>query len=125
MPQANLAYHNSCPVAQIATAAAAVIYDLDHKPLAENIRLLELESEAANLQTLSSEGAIFQLGIIAALVDSFVSQIPTTSPALAGEERNLMAVTAMLESVARFIESIDARRDIVRDYYFAPRRTLS
>lgn len=117
MSEAMQSSTNVCPVAQLAREASVVIAGLDACSMSEVERLFELERAASERIARSAVGALFQLGIVHAHVDTILAHVSSDSPALPYCQEVFSEVQRMLHSVAGLLRSIDTE-GVVSMYYF-------
>jgi len=110
----------ACPVAALAQEASTVIAGLHACSLSEVEHLFELEKAASERVTRSPIGALFQLGIVHAHVDTILSHVPSDSAALPHCEKIFGEVQRMLHSVASLLRSTDTGGVVIMYYFNEP-----
>ena len=84
--------------------AAQKIMRLERQGEAISARRVALQSYAANLPATSAEGALFQLGMIANLVDTLFSWLPEKGERRKELEREEAEVQMMLRGLVAYVE---------------------
>lgn len=106
-----------CAVAELARGASEIIGDLADCDLAAIEQLFSLETAASKHVTRTAEGALFQLSVVNAHVDTILSHVPEHHEKLPRLEEMYAEVQRLLFSVSEFLESQGGKE--VRRYYFS------
>lgn len=110
---------SNCAIAALACEASKIIAGLADCDLAAVDRLLKVETLASENLAQSREGALFQLGIVNAHVDTILSHVPEHSPELGRLEVVYEEVQKLLYSVSKLLKYEPTEDDAVERYYFA------
>lgn len=110
----------NCPVAALAREASEIITQLGSCDLAAVERLFKVETSASERMAQSWEGAVFQLGIVNAHVDTILSHVPEHSEALPRLEQIYEEVQRMLYSISKLLRDAQMAHgdDEIGNYYF-------
>ena len=108
-----------CPIALLADEALSIIVQLGTCDLAAIDRLFKVETLASEALAQSREGALFQLGIVNAHVDTILSHVPEHSAELPRLEAIYEEVQKLLYSVSKLLQDEPTEDGLIENYYFS------